>query len=157
AVLEVDRAQPVTAIRTRDEVIASGAAQPRFTTSLLGGLSLTALILAIVGIYGVIAYSVAERTQEVGVRMALGARRADILRIVLRQGLTLAASGIAIGLGAALALTRLLASLLYRVSVTDPLTFVVGAALFVAVALAASYIPARRATRVDPALALRGE
>jgi len=105
----------------------------------------------------VIAYSVAERTSEMGVRMALGARRADILRMVLCQGLTLAAVGIAIGVGAALALTRLLSSLLYRVSVTDPLTFGAGAVLFVAVALAASYIPARRATRVDPALALRGE
>ena len=156
-VFEVDRGQPVTAIRTMDEVLEAGAAQPRFTTSLLGGLSLTALILAIVGIYGAIAYSVAERTQEMGIRMALGARRADILRLVLRQGLMLAAIGIAIGLGAALALTRLLGSLLYRVSVTDPLTFCAGAALFTAVALLASYIPARRATRVDPVIALRGE
>jgi putative ABC transport system permease protein len=156
-VFEADRGQPVTAIRTMDEVLEAGAAQPRFTTALLGGLSLTALILAIVGIYGVIAYSVGERVQEMGIRMALGARRGDILRLVLRQGLMLAAIGIAIGLGAALALTHLLSSLLYRVSVTDPLTFAAGAALFTAVALAASYIPARRATRVDPVVALRGE
>lgn len=152
-----DSTQPVTDVRTMDEVLEAGAAEPRFTTSLLGGLSLTALLLAIVGIYGVIAYSVAERTQEMGIRMALGARRADILALVLRQGMLLAAIGIAVGLAAALALTRLLASLLYRVSVTDPLTFTGGAALFLLVAFAASLIPARRATRVDPATALRGE
>jgi putative ABC transport system permease protein len=156
-VFEADRDQPVTAIRTMDEVLESGAAQPRFTTSLLGGLSLTALILAIVGIYGAISYSVAERTQEMGIRMALGAARLDILRLVLRQGILLAGAGIAIGLGAALALTRLLGSLLYHVSVTDPVTFGACALLFTAVAILASYIPARRATRVDPVIALRYE
>jgi len=156
-VFEADREQPVTAIRTMEEVLESGAAQPRFTTSLLGGLSLTALILAIVGIYGVIAYSVAERTREMGIRMALGAGRADILRLVLRQGILLAGAGIAIGLAAAIALTRLLARLLYRVSATDPVTFGACALLFTAVALLASYIPARRATRVDPTIALRYE
>lgn len=153
----VDSTQPVTDVRTMDEVLEAGAAQPRFTTSLLVGLSLTALILAIVGIYSVIAYSVAGRMQEMGIRLALGARRADILAMVLRQGMLPAAIGIALGLGAALALTRLLASLLYRVSVTDPATFAGSAALFLLVAFAASLIPARRATRVDPAAALRGE
>ena len=156
-VFAVDSTQPVTDVRTMDDVLEAGAAQPRFTTSLLGGLSVTALILAIVGIYGVIAYSVAERTQEMGIRMALGARRGDILAMVLRQGMLLAAIGIALGLAAALALTRLLSSLLYRVSVTDPVTFGGGAAVFLLVALAASLVPARRATRVDPATALRGE
>ncbi len=129
-VFEADRDQPVTAVRTMDEILEDGAAQPRFTTSLLGGLSLTALILAIVGIYGVIAYSVAERTQEMGIRLALGAARGDIFRLVLRQGLALASVGIVIGLAGALALTRLMESLLYHVSVTDPLTFGGGAVLF---------------------------
>ena len=156
-VFEIDPDQPVTAVRTMDEIMEAGAAQPRFTTSLLGGLSLTALLLAVVGIYGVIAYSVAERMQEMGIRMALGAARTDIVGMVLRQGLLLAAIGIAIGLAAALALTRLMESLLYRVSVTDPLTFGGGALLFTVVALAASYLPALRATRVDPATTLRGE
>ena len=140
-----------------DELLESGAAQPRFTAFLLGTLSATALLLAIVGIYGVIAYSVAERTQEMGIRIALGAERMDILRLVLRQGLLLALSGIAIGLAASLALTRLLGSLLYRVSVTDPVTFAAGATLFAGVALLASYLPARRATRVDPMIALRSQ
>jgi ABC-type antimicrobial peptide transport system permease subunit len=138
-----------------DEVLEAGAAQPRFTTSLLAALALSALILAIVGIYGAIAYSVAERTQEMGIRIALGAGRANILRLVLRRGMMLAATGIAIGVAASFALTRLLQSLLYRVSATDPVTFTAVAALFASVALAASYIPARRATRVDPISTLR--
>jgi ABC-type antimicrobial peptide transport system permease subunit len=111
----------------------------------------------VVGIYGVIAYSVSERTQEMGIRMALGAARADILRLVLQQGLALASIGIAIGLAASLALTRLMTTLLYRISTTDPATFAAGAVLFAAVAMLASYLPARRATRVDPVVALRGE
>ena len=154
-VASLDRDQPVTAIATMEEVLDAGAAQPRFTTLLLGSLAAVALVLAVVGIYGVIAYSVAERTQEMGIRMALGATRPDILRSVLYQGLVLACCGIAIGLAAAILLTRYLSSLLYRVSVTDPATFVVGAILFAVVAVLASYIPARRATRVDPMVALR--
>ena len=156
-VLALDRDQPVTAVRSMDEVLESAAAQPRFTASLLGALSGIALLLAVVGIYGVISYSVAERTQEMGIRMALGAERADILRLVLRQGLLLALAGIAIGVAASLALTRLLASLLYRVSVTDLATFTAGAVLFLLVALVASYLPARRATRADPLESLRWE
>jgi putative ABC transport system permease protein len=155
AVRAVDRDQPITAVKTMEDVLESGAAQPRFTASLLGALSGAALLLALVGIYGVIAYSVAERTQEMGVRIALGAERSDILRLVLRQGMALVACGIAIGAAASLALTRLLTSLLYRVSATDPLTFAAASALFLGVALVASYLPARRATRVDPAVALR--
>jgi len=154
-VAAMDRDQPVTAVQTMEDVMEASASQPRFTTFLLGALSATALLLAIVGIYGVIAYSVAERTQEMGIRLALGASRADILKLVLRQGLILAILGIGLGLAAALALTRYLASQLYRVSVTDPATFLAGAVLFAAVALLASYIPARRATRVDPMVALR--
>src|SRR5260370_40194844 len=109
-----------------------------------------------VGIYGVIAYSVAERTQEMGIRIAWGADGRDTLRLVLGHGLLLAGTGIAIGLDA-LALTRLMSSLLYHVSVTDPATFIAGPALFAAAALAASYLPARRAMRVDPVIALRAE
>jgi predicted permease len=156
-VLALDRDQPVTGVESMDEVLEAGAAQPRFTTWLLGGLAATAFLLSMVGIYGVIAYSVAERTQEMGIRIALGADGRDILRLVLGHGLLLAGTGIAIGLVAAFALTRLMTALLYRVSVTDPLTFIAGPALFAAVALAASYLPARRATRVDPATALRAE
>ncbi len=156
-VLALDRDQPVTAVQSMDELLQAGAAQPRFTTYLLGGLSATAFLLSIVGIYGVIAYSVAERTQEMGIRIALGADNRDILRLVLGHGLLLAAAGIALGLAAAFALTRLMSSLLYHVSVTDPMTFVAGPALFAAVALLASYLPARRAMRVDPAIALRAE
>jgi putative ABC transport system permease protein len=154
-VLALDRDLPVTDIQTMDEVLDAAAAEPRFTTSLLGALSGIALLLAVVGIYGVIAYSVAERTQEMGIRLALGAERGDILRLVLRQGLVLALSGIALGLAGSFAVTRLLGSLLYHVSTTDPLTFAAGSVLFVVVALVASYVPARRATRVDPIIALR--
>jgi len=156
-VLALDRDQPVTRVKSMDEVLEAGAAQPRFTTYLLGGLSATAFLLSMVGIYGVIAYSVAERTQEMGIRIALGADRQDIVRMVLKHGLALAGTGIAIGLAAALVLTRFMSSLLYRVSVTDTATFVAGPALFAAVALAASYLPARRATRVDPVIAMRSE
>jgi predicted permease len=154
-VLALDRDQPVTGIQSMEEVLETGAAQPRFTTWLLGGLSATALLLAMVGIYGVIAYSVAERTQEMGIRIALGAEARDIVSLVMRHGILLAASGIALGLAAAFALTRLMATLLYRVSVTDPVTFIAGPALFLAVALLASYLPARRATQVDPILTLK--
>ncbi len=154
---ELDRDLPVTGVQTMEELLESAAAQPRFTTSLLGALAATALLLAIVGIYGVIAYSVAERTREMGIRLALGAERTDILRLVLRQGLLLAFGGIGLGLGGAFLLTRLMQSLLYRVSTTDPLTFVAGPLLFLFVAMAASYIPARRATRVDPVIALQYE
>jgi putative ABC transport system permease protein len=156
-VLALDRDQPVTGVQSMDEVLEAGAAQPRFTTWLLGGLAATAFLLSLVGIYGVVAYSVAERTQEMGIRIALGADGRDILRLVLGHGLLLAGTGIAIGLAAAFALTRLMTALLYRVSVTDPLTFIAGPALFAAVALGASYLPARRAMRVDPAIALRAE
>jgi len=156
-VLALDKDQPVTQVLSMEEVLANGATQPRFLTALLSGLSAIALVLAMVGIYGVIAYAVTERTREMGIRMALGAPRAGILRLVLRQGLALAFSGIALGLVASLALTRLMTTLLYRVSTTDPAAFVGGAALFGAVAMLASYLPARRATRVDPVVALRGE
>jgi predicted permease len=153
-VLALDRDQPVTGVQDMEELLSAAAAEPRHATALLGALAALALLLAAVGIYGAIAYSVAERTGEMGVRMALGAGRADILRMVLRQGIAMALVGIGIGLAVSLALTRLLAGLLYHVSVHDPLAFTAGAVLFLAVAALASYIPARRATRVDPMVAL---
>ncbi len=157
AVLAIDRDQPVTAVKSMEEVLEMAAARPRFTTWLLAAFAATAVLLALAGIYGVIAYSTAQRTQEVGIRVALGAAPEDILRLILLQGLALGGTGIAIGVGAALLLTRLLASLLYHVTATDPLTFIGGALLFLFVALAASWFPAQRAMRVDPAVALRCE
>jgi ABC-type antimicrobial peptide transport system permease subunit len=140
-----------------EEVLEGAAARLRFTTWLLAALAATAVLLALVGIYGVIEYSTAQRTQELGIRMALGAGREDILRLIVLQGLLIAGAGLAIGLAASLALTRLLASLLYHVTATDPLTFISGTLLFLFVALAASLFPARRAMRVDPVVALRYE
>lgn len=151
----LDADQPVTDIQTVEKLVNGSRAQPRFTMLLLGIFSLTAMGLAIVGIYGVLAYSVAERRRELGIRLALGAERADVLLLVVRQGLMLAAGGIAIGVAAALLLTRLMASLLYGVSAHDPATFVVAPMVFLGVALLASYLPARRATKVDPAKTLR--
>ncbi len=153
----IDKDQPVTNIKTLEEVLESAGSEPRFTMFLLAIFSATALILAIVGIYGVIAYSVAQRTQEMGIRMALGAAKADILRLVIGQGLLLTLSGVAIGLIVSVALTRALASMLYRISATDPITFLSSAVLFLAVALIASYVPARRATHIHPTEALRHE
>jgi predicted permease len=157
AVLAIDRDQPVTAVKSMEQVLETAAARPRFTTFLLAALAATAVLLALAGIYGVIAYSTAQRTQEVGIRVALGAAPEDILGLIVRQGLALTGTGIAIGVAAALLLTQLLASLLYHVTATDPLTFIGGTFLFLLVALAASLFPARRAMRVDPAIALRCE
>jgi predicted permease len=155
SVLAVDKDQPVTKVMSMEEVLEAGARQPRFVTTLLAGLASIALVLAVVGIYGAVAYSVSQRTQEMGIRMALGAPRRDILRLVLRQGLGPACAGIAIGLAGSLALTRFMAKMLYHLSTTDPATFAGGAVLFAAVAMLASYLPARKATRVDPMVALR--
>ncbi|HKB64556.1 MAG TPA: ABC transporter permease [Pyrinomonadaceae bacterium] len=154
---EIDRAQPVYAIEPMESLLRTSVAQRRFIMSLLGSLSAIALMLAMVGIYGVISFSVSERTQEIGIRMALGARAADVLRMVLGQGMRVALIGIVIGLGAAFVLTRLLTSMLFEVSATDPRTFSIVAALLGAVAFFACYIPARRATKVDPLVALRYE
>jgi putative ABC transport system permease protein len=140
-----------------DEVIAKSVAPRRFRMLLLGLFALLALLLAVIGIYGVIAYSSTQRTHEFGVRIALGADRQDILKLVVRQGFKLALLGVGIGVGGALLLTRVLSSLLYEVSAHDPLTFAGVAALLMLVALAASYIPARRAMKVDPIVALRYE
>ncbi len=154
-VLAVDRDQPVSDIKTMGAVFESTMGQRRLTMLLLTSFAGVALLLAVIGIYGVIAYSVAQRTQEVGIRRALGAQQADILRLVLGQGLGLALAGGFIGVCAALGLTRVLKGLLFGVNSTDPSTFVGIALLFVAVALAAAYLPARRASRIDPMAALR--
>lgn len=153
----IDPAQPVYAIEPLENLLHASVAQRRFIMMLLGSLSAIALTLAMVGVYGVISFSVSERTQEIGIRMALGARAADVLRMVLGQGIRITLVGILIGVAAAFALTRLLSSLLFAVSATDLRTFSIVAGLLGAVALVACYIPARRATKVDPLVALRYE
>ena len=132
-------------------------ARPRFTMLLLGAFAAVALVLAAVGIAGVVANGVAQRTREIGVRMALGARGQDVLGMVMRQGMVMAGAGILAGLAGALALTRIMRSLLYGTSPTDPVTFALVTAALTAVALMATFVPALRATRVDPIVALREE
>jgi putative ABC transport system permease protein len=151
----LDRDQPVTLVRSMDDLVEEQVGQRRLLVVLLGSFAGAALLLALIGIYGVIAYSVAQRTQEMGIRRALGAQQNDILRLVLGQGLRLTLAGIAVGIAGAWGLTRLMETLLFHVSATDPATFAMVALLFLLVALAASYIPARRATRIDPMAALR--
>jgi putative ABC transport system permease protein len=140
-----------------EDIVAGSLAHQRFNMLLLTAFSGLALLLAAIGIYSVLAYSVRRRMREIGVRMALGAQRADILHMVLYQGTKLALVGTGIGIAAAFGLTRLMSSQLFGVTATDPVTFVSVAALIVLVALAACYIPARRATKVDPMAALRYE
>ncbi len=151
----LDRDQPIALVRTMDDLVDEQVGQRRLLVILLGSFALVALLLALIGIYGIIAYSVAQRTQEMGIRRALGARQNDILGLVMGQALRLALTGIAVGIAAAFGLTRLMTAVLFHVTPTDPATFVAVALLFLLVALAASYIPARRATRIDPMAALR--
>jgi predicted permease len=155
AVWSVDGNQPVSNIRTMDEILSEDVAQRRIGMMLLASFAALALALASLGIYGVLSYSVTQRTQEIGIRMALGAGSKDVLWMVLADGMRLAAAGIAIGLGASFALTHLMEALLFEVSATDPLTFALIAALLTGVALLACWIPARRAARVNPMTSLR--
>jgi putative ABC transport system permease protein len=148
---------PIGETTTMKQLVAREEATPKFRTLLLGSFGVLALLIATVGIYGVISYSAKQRTQEIGVRMALGAQSSDILRMILGEGMSLAAGGIGLGVGGALALTRFLRSLLFEIKPTDPATFVGVAILLAVVALLACYIPARRATKVDPMVALRYE
>jgi putative ABC transport system permease protein len=156
-VRNLDKDLAVSEIRELDTIAEAGLARQRFTLLMVGLFAVIALTLAAIGIYGVMSYLVAQRTHEMGIRLALGARQRSVMKLMLGQGMVLAGSGVAIGLAGAFALTRLMASLLYGVSTTDPLTFLLIAMLFVGVALLACYIPARRASTVDPMVALRYE
>jgi len=153
----VDKDQTIWAVRTMEEILARSLAPRRFNLLLVGAFAALALVLASVGIYGVISYAVSQRTREIGIRMALGAEPRAVLQMVVRQGMSLTLVGVALGLVAALALTRVMKGLLFSVSTTDPATFALITLLLVVVALIASYIPARRATKVDPLVALRQE
>jgi putative ABC transport system permease protein len=153
----VNKNLPPPVIRSMDEILADSVAQPRYQTLLLDLFGVAALILAAVGIYGVISYCVEQRTHEIGIRMALGAEKSDVLRMVVGQGIKLALIGVGIGVASALVLTRFLSTLLYGVKPTDPLTFIAVSISLISVALLACYIPARRAAKVDPMVALRYE
>jgi len=153
----VDKDAPIVDLKTMDQVVADKVAEPKFQALLLGAFGILGLVLAAVGIYGVISYSMTQRTHEIGIRVALGARPQDVLRMVVGQGMVLAGVGIAAGVAGALALTRFLRSSLFEIRPTDPATFSVVAALLALVSLAACYVPARRATKVDPMVALRYE
>ena len=157
ALAEIDPNQPLVRVRTMEENMAATVAQPRFRTWLIGIFAGLALILAGVGVYGVMSYTVTQRTSEISIRVTLGAQPEDVFRIVVGEGLRLALTGVGAGILGALALTRLLRSFLYGISAYDPLTFVGVALILTLVAVAASFFPARRATLVDPMVALRYE
>jgi ABC-type antimicrobial peptide transport system permease subunit len=157
AVRELDPSLSLFNIRTLDEQVSNSLNQQRMTVMLLGGLGVLALLLAAIGLYGVVSFSVAQRTREIGVRMALGARPVSVLTLVLTRGMVLVGVGLAIGLTISLAGAGLMKTLIASVGPRDPITFVSTAAALGAIALVASYIPARRATRIDPLIALRTE
>jgi putative ABC transport system permease protein len=156
-VWSIDKELSVSNISNMEEIVSTSIAQPRLVMLLLGAFAALALILAAVGIYSVIAYAVTQRTREIGIRMALGAQAADVLKLIVGQGMLLTVAGVAVGLAGAFALTRFMQSFLYEVDAIDPVTFAVISVLLVSVALLASYIPARRAAKVDPMIALRHE
>jgi putative ABC transport system permease protein len=161
-VWSIDKDQPVARVRTMEQLLSASVSQPKFRTLLIGVFASVALLLAAVGIYGVISYSVTQRSHEFGIRMALGARQGSILKMVLGEGLRLALIGTGIGLAGAYLVgayfaTGVLSSLLFGVSTTDTLTFVFIPLLLTGIALLACYVPARRATKVDPMVALRYE
>jgi putative ABC transport system permease protein len=156
-VYALDKDQPIDNASTMSEWLAASVAQPRFNFLLLTVFAAVALALAGLGIYGVVAWTVAQRTQEIGIRMALGARAEDVFRLMVGQGMKPALLGVALGLPGAAALTRLMKTMLFEMSATDPLTFIAIALLLTFVALLACWIPARRATKVDPMIALKCE
>ena len=156
-VLRLDPTQPPYAVTTLEGALAESVAPRRFNLLLLGTFAGAAVLLALIGIYGVMSYAVTQRTHEIGVRMALGARRGEIVRMVVRQGMVVALTGIAVGTAAAFALTRLMATLLFDVKPNDPFTFAIVAIALTATTLVASWVPALRAARVDPLQALRYE
>jgi putative ABC transport system permease protein len=153
----MDPDQPVSDVRPMNTVVTESVSRQRFNMMLLGIFAAVALALAAIGIYGVMAYSVTQRTQEIGLRMALGASRNDVVRMVVGHGFILALAGVGFGLAAAFGLTRLMKSLLFGITATDPVTYAGLSLLLVTVAAIACYIPARRATRIDPLVALRYE
>jgi ABC-type antimicrobial peptide transport system permease subunit len=153
----VDSAVPLFDIRTQTEQIDRLLAQERLVARLSGFFGVLALVLACIGLYGLLSYEVSRRTREIGIRMALGAQRRNVLRLVVGQGIALAIVGVAVGIGVALGVTRYLKSMLYGIHANDPATMIAVAVLLVLVALAACYIPARRAMKVDPMVALRYE
>ena len=155
-VASIDRTVPVE-MEPLNQTISRLADRPRFETTLLGFFALTGLVLAVVGLYGLIAFMTTQRTHEIGVRMALGATRANILRLIANDGLRMVLVGLAVGLGTALAVSRMLKTLLFQVSIYDPLTYIVVPLLLSLVALVAILIPARAGTRVEPAITLRAE
>ena len=156
-VTEMDRELPLSNMRTMEQILAESILRPRFNMLLITIFAAVAMMLASVGVYSVISYSVSQRTHEIGVRIALGAHPRDIFRMVVGQGLKLAITGVGIGVVAAFALTRVMAGLLYGVQATDPLTFAAISAGLIAIVIMASYVPALRATKVDPMISLRYE
>ena len=155
AVKELDPQQPVTEVRTLAQVRADNLASPRLTALLLGDFALLAICITAAGIAGVIAYSVSQRTQEIGIRLALGADPASVLAMVLRQGMALVGFGLALGVLGGLAISRVMSGLVFGIAAHDPVTFIAGAAVLAAVGAVACLLPARRAAEVDPMIALR--